>query len=115
MTGIPAIRVDDKNVVDYSTNRLDSDLAILTSIVQPLQCGAQEDARGIFEAEAAFVKVASAFDFVLLKAHRGDVRFKRSTVKLRPLTEVAVRPRSNWVRFAVCGRGSNPPDQCLGG
>jgi hypothetical protein len=46
MTGIPAIRVnDEKNVVDYSTDRLDSDLAIFTTIIQPLQCGTQEDAR----------------------------------------------------------------------
>lgn len=71
MTGIPAIRVnDEKNVVDYSTDRLDSDLAIFTTIIQPLQCGTQEDARGVFEAEAAFVKVAPAFGFVPLEEHR---------------------------------------------
>ena len=59
MTGIAAIRVnDEKNVVDYSTDRLDSDLAIFTTIIQPLQCGIQEDARGVFEAEATFVVYA---------------------------------------------------------
>jgi hypothetical protein len=84
MTGIPAIRVDDeKNVVACSTNRLDSDLALLTTIVQPLQCGTQEDARGIFEAEAAFVKVASAFDFVPLEVHRA--MYALSVVRSNPI------------------------------
>jgi hypothetical protein len=60
MTGVTAIRVDDeKNVVDYSTDRLDSNLAIFATIIRPLQCGTQEDARGIFKAEAAFVAVKS--------------------------------------------------------
>jgi len=72
MTGVTAIRVDDeKNVVDYSTDRLDSDLAIFTTIIQPLQCGTQKDARGVFEAEAAFVKVALAFGVIPLEEHRG--------------------------------------------
>ena len=72
MTGIRAIRVDDeKNVVAYSTNRLDSDFAIFATIVQPLQCGTQKDARRIFEAKAAFGQVAPAFAFVPLEVHRG--------------------------------------------
>jgi hypothetical protein len=54
MTGIPAIGVnDEKNVVDHSTDRLDSNLSIFTTIIQPLQCRTQKDARGVFEAEAA--------------------------------------------------------------
>jgi hypothetical protein len=71
---------------------MNSDLAILTTIVQPLQCGTQEDARGIFEAEAAFVKVASAFDFVPREEHRRMYALSvvRSS-KLRPLIEAAVR------------------------
>ena len=53
MASVPAIRVnDEKNVVDYATDHLNSDLAIFTTIVQPLQCRTQEDARGIFEVEA---------------------------------------------------------------
>ena len=70
MTGIAAIGVnDEKDVVDYSTDRLDSDLAIFTTIVRLLQCGTREDARGIFEAEATFVKVAPALGFVPLELH----------------------------------------------
>ena len=40
MTDITAIRVDDEeNVVANLTDRLDSDLPVLTTIVLPLQCG----------------------------------------------------------------------------
>ena len=40
MAGITTIRVDDKeNVVANLTQRLDSDLAVLATIVSPLQCG----------------------------------------------------------------------------
>jgi hypothetical protein len=86
MTGIPAIRVnDEKNVVDYSTDRLDSDLAIFTTIIPPLQCGTQEDARGVFEAEATFVKVAPAFAFRPTRRASSNVRFKRSRVKFQAL------------------------------
>ena len=82
MAGVPAIRVnDEKNVVDHATNHLDSDLAIFTTIVQPLQCGTQEDPRGIFEVEAAFVKVAPAFGFRPTRGASSNVRFKRSALK----------------------------------
>jgi hypothetical protein len=82
MASVPAIRVnDEKNLVDYATDRLDSDLAIFATIVQSLQCGTREDARGVFEAEAAFVNVASAFGFVPTRRASVDVRLERSVVK----------------------------------
>src|SRR5262249_36764582 len=123
MTGVTAIRVDDeKNVVDYSTDRLDSNLTIFTAIVQPLQCGTQEDARGIFEAEAAFVKIAPAFGFVQLEKHRciyalsvvrSSLRPRttrssakpRAAAQLTPHTQgrhASIQPTNNAIRATVC-------------
>ena len=85
MMGIAAIGVnDEKDVVDYSTDRLDSDLAIFTTIVRLLQCGTREDPRGIFEAEATFVKVAPALGFVPLEEHRRNRMYALSVVQSSP-------------------------------
>ena len=106
MTGIAAIGVnDEKDVVDYSTDRLDSDLAIFTTIVRLLQCGIREDARGIFEAEATFVKVAPALGFVPLEEHRRNRMYALSVVRSspeRPATPALLKPR--------CGRASRRPN-----
>jgi hypothetical protein len=92
MASVPAIRVnDEKNVVDHATDHLDSDLAIFTTIVQPLQCGTQEDPRGIFEVEAAFVKVAPAFGFVPLEEHRRMYALSVVRSSPRPPIDAAVR------------------------
>jgi len=70
MTHITAIRVDDEENIGVNlTDRLDSNLSIFSTIVLSLQCGTQENAGGIFEAEASFVESTAALGFVPLKEH----------------------------------------------
>src|SRR5271169_133399 len=102
MASVPTILVnDEKNVVDHATDHLDSDLAIFTTIVQPLQCGTQEDPRGIFEVEAAFVKVAPAFGFVPLEEHRRMYALSVVRSSPRPPIGAAAGSRSGYrsIRF----------------
>ena len=70
MTYVIAICVDhEENVVADLTNRLHADFTILATIVRSLECGTEEDASSIFEAETSFFEGAAALSFVPLEKH----------------------------------------------